>query len=583
MQAEPVSVAITVEMNGKDLVQRLRTFSVRSINECLLGYVTNGTKFHDTGIFFAAYVNEENPMIDKLLREALDTRIVNRFLGYQGGAEVVDRQVYALWNVLQKRKFRYSSVSNTSLSSNVVFSQRVRTFDDALESSQINCVDGSVLFASLLRAINIEPILVRTPGHMFVGYYTDSSHKDMNFLETTMIGDVDLDDFFPDEQLDSTMVGKSQNQMSRITFDTYAKAQILKNVLENEGIEAYIHNVNLIQPVISSGVRLRIKESDLPHALQIIESSAWLSEDIIKGKESSSEKNKEKRKVLIPVDFSNYSLKACQFGFSFANAINSEVVLLHAYFSPIYVPTIPYGTDNFNFQIEREESVKSMIETVHNELNKLSDTIKKKVESGEFPNIKYTCILRDGIPEEEILRYAKEYNPQIIIMGTRGRSQKDIDLIGSVTAEVIERSQSFVYAIPEHTPLKTFNDIKKVAFVTNFDQRDLIAFDSLINVFKSFHFAVSFVHLSTDNDAWHEIKLAGIKDYFQKQYSKLELHYNVVKEDNILSNLDKYVKEENIDVICITNYKRNIFARLFNPSIARKMIFHANTPILVIK
>ena len=137
--------------------------------------------------------------------------------------------------------------------------------------------------------------------------------------------------------------------------------------------------------------------------------------------------------------------------------------------------------------------------------------------------------------------------------------------------------------LPEHTPLKTFNDIKKVAFVTNFDQRDLIAFDSLINVFKSFHFAVSFVHLSTDNDAWHEIKLAGIKDYFQKQYSKLELHYNVVKEDNILSNLDKYVKEENIDVICITNYKRNIFARLFNPSIARKMIFHANTPILVIK
>ena len=309
-----------------------------------------------------------------------------------------------------------------------------------------------------------------------------------------------------------------EDKLVTLAILTYAKAQILKNVLENEGIEAYIHNVNLIQPVISSGVRLRIKESDLPHALQIIESSAWLSEDIIKGKESSSEKNKEKRKVLIPVDFSNYSLKACQFGFSFANAINSEVVLLHAYFSPIYVPTIPYGTDNFNFQIEREESVKSMIETVHNELNKLSDTIKKKVESGEFPNIKYTCILRDGIPEEEILRYAKEYNPQIIIMGTRGRSQKDIDLIGSVTAEVIERSQSFVYAIPEHTPLKTFNDIKKVAFVTNFDQRDLIAFDSLINVFKSFHFAVSFVHLSsTDNDAWHEINLAGIKDYFQKQ------------------------------------------------------------------
>lgn len=90
-----------------------------------------------------------------------------------------------------------------------------------------------------------------------------------------------------------------EDKLVTLAILTYAKAQILKNVLENEGIEAYIHNVNLIQPVISSGVRLRIKESDLPHALQIIESSAWLSEDIIKGKESSSERNKEKRKVLM--------------------------------------------------------------------------------------------------------------------------------------------------------------------------------------------------------------------------------------------------------------------------------------------
>lgn len=257
-QAEPISVAITVEMNGEDLGQRVRTFSVRSINECLLGYVSKGTKFHDTGLFFAAYVNEENPMIDKLLREALNTRIVNRFLGYQSTARgAVDKQVYALWNVLQKRKFRYSSVSNTSLSSNVVYSQRVRTFDDALESSQINCVDGTVLFASLLRAINIDPILVRTPGHMFVGYYTDSSHKGMNFLETTMIGDVDLDDFFPDEQLDSTMVGKSQNEMSLITFEK-SKQYAEKKYKDNEqGIHSGKLNYMFLE--ISKDVRRRIQ------------------------------------------------------------------------------------------------------------------------------------------------------------------------------------------------------------------------------------------------------------------------------------------------------------------------------------
>ena len=70
-----------------------------------------------------------------------------------------------------------------------------------------------------LRAINITPVLVQMPGHMFVGYYTDSAKKNITFLETTMIGDVDLDDYFPDEKLDSLKTGKSQGQMSRLTFE----------------------------------------------------------------------------------------------------------------------------------------------------------------------------------------------------------------------------------------------------------------------------------------------------------------------------------------------------------------------------
>lgn len=48
---------------------------------------------------------------------------------------------------------------------------------------------------------------MRVPGHMFVGYYTDRMHKNIHFLETSMIGDVNLDDFFPEEKLDSTVAG----------------------------------------------------------------------------------------------------------------------------------------------------------------------------------------------------------------------------------------------------------------------------------------------------------------------------------------------------------------------------------------
>ena len=39
-----------------------------------------------------------------------------------------------------------------------------------------------------------------------------------------------------------------EDKLVTLAILTYAKAQILKNVLENEGIETYIHNVNQIQP-----------------------------------------------------------------------------------------------------------------------------------------------------------------------------------------------------------------------------------------------------------------------------------------------------------------------------------------------
>lgn len=372
------------------------------------------------------------------------------------------------------------------------------------------------------------------------------------------------------------------DKLVTLSILTYSKAQILKSVLENEGIETVIHNINQIQPLISTGVRVRIKEKDLPKALRVIESSAWLSESVI-GEKPTIDKD-QKKKILVPVDFSSYSIKACEFAFNLAKTINSEVILLHVYFTPVYSSSLPYG-DVFNYQITDDVTIRTILQKVHSDLNHLSNTVKDKIKDGEFPNVKYSCVLREGIPEEEILRYSKEQQPIITIMGTRGRSQKDVDLLGSVTAEVIERSRIPVLAIPENTPFNSFDSVKRIGFITNFNQRDLIAFDTFITAWNSFKFSISLLYLAdpkTVTDAWNKIKLAGIKDYFQNQYPTLDIKYDIVLNDDLLENLDKYINESKIDVITIISYKRNIFARLFNPSIAKKVIFHSDTPLLVI-
>lgn len=375
-----------------------------------------------------------------------------------------------------------------------------------------------------------------------------------------------------------------EDKLVTLAILTYSKAQILKTVLENEGIEAYIHNINLIQPVISSGVRVRIKESDLPHALNIIESSSWLSSEVLEG--GNREKKEQAPVVLVPIDFSPYSLKACDMGFEIASHLNATVTLLHVYFSPIFIPELHYDTDSYQIPpVENVTSIKNTLEKVHNQFNELTKTIDEKIQIGICPSIKYNCILREGVPEEEILQQAKSIKPLIIVMGTRGENQENLELIGSVTAEVIERSPCFVYAIPENAQFKKFENIHKVALFTSFDQRDLIAFDSLITTFQHHNFEISFIHINSHEEKrqWNEIKLVGIKEYFKKQYPQLEFNYSIIDEENLLDNLDKFMKENSIDVMCTTNYRRNVFARLFNPSMAKKMLFHTNTPLLIIK
>ena len=60
------------------------------------------------------------------------------------------------------------------------------------------------------------------------------------------------------------------------------------------------------------------------------------------GEKEPKTENKS-NKILIPVDFSNYSMKACEFAFNLAKTENAEVILLHVYFTPIYASSLPYG------------------------------------------------------------------------------------------------------------------------------------------------------------------------------------------------------------------------------------------------
>ena len=366
-----------------------------------------------------------------------------------------------------------------------------------------------------------------------------------------------------------------EDKLVTLAIHTFEKAQILKTILETEGIEVYIHNVNQIQPVVSAGVRVRIKESDLPHALRIIEDSKWLSEDT-QGRSCSPQVKKDPD----PVDFSDYSIKACELGINYAYHAGAEVMIMHAYFSPYFPSAIPMG-DTLAYQVNEEESVQNVLKRVQIDMENICTLINRKMQAGELPKVKYNYVLREGLPEEEILAYCKEYHPTLIVMGTRGKSQKDMDLIGSVTGEVIEVNKVPVLAIPENIRFNDFSEAKNIAFATSFNQRDLVAFDEFMDLVKGYDIHIHLFNISTSKDEWNEIRLTGVREYFLKQYPDANITHTVLADGDLLLAIEKFVRDKQIDMIALSTYRRNILARMFNPSIARKMLFHTDTPLLV--
>jgi nucleotide-binding universal stress UspA family protein len=293
-------------------------------------------------------------------------------------------------------------------------------------------------------------------------------------------------------------------------------------------------------------------------------------------------KKERKKKILIPVDFSEYSVQACELGFKYAQDIDAKVVVLHAFFVPFFLSSISFN-ETFNNQATKDEASIQLLEKSRAELKKFEATIKEKINSREWPDIRFSCILKEGLPEEEIASYSNKIKPEMIIMGTRGKDQKDIDLIGSVTAEVIELVKYPLLAVPEKTPFHNLSQVKKIAFGTSFEQKDLVVVDNLFKLLEPYKIEFHLFHLTHHPNVWNEIKLGGIKEYFTKRYPGIPIHYKILDANDFIVHLENFIREESIDIISLSTHKRNLFARIFSPSIARKMLFHTDTPLLALR
>lgn len=371
-----------------------------------------------------------------------------------------------------------------------------------------------------------------------------------------------------------------EDRLITVAIHTYDHAVALKNMLEREGVTAVLHNVNLSTPVVSSGVRVRIKESDLPQALRIIENS----EIFAPKKECARTSDDAEPIILVPVDFSDYSMKATVMAFDVAYRHKARIMLLHSFINPALSKRVQL-TDSFSFELaESQEVGNALMRAARITMDLFETQLRQRIKDGEIPPVKFSNLITEGVPEDVINETAKTLSPILIVMGTRGADRKEEELIGSVTAEVLDSCKFPVFSIPENISLERVSDISHLIFFSNLEQEDLLAIEAIYRLFVHTPLEITIVHVPGKKELSSSDRKAikSLVEYCRNHYPSFTFNSDEIALGTLGDDYRRIAREHKVNLVALPNKKRNVFFRFFNPSLAHKLLLHADIPMLVI-
>jgi universal stress protein A len=147
------------------------------------------------------------------------------------------------------------------------------------------------------------------------------------------------------------------------------------------------------------------------------------------------------QKILCPVDFSTHSQPALAYAKALARAFNGSVTIMHVAPDLLPIPMAEVGYAPIELEAEFQSS-------------------KERLDKIECEGVDCKKHLTQGFPAEEIVRFAKQENFDLIVMPTHGRTGLKRLLMGSVAEHVMRESPCPVLAVKVHveSPQLTLQD-----------------------------------------------------------------------------------------------------------------------------
>ncbi len=133
----------------------------------------------------------------------------------------------------------------------------------------------------------------------------------------------------------------------------------------------------------------------------------------------------EIKKILIPIDFSDYSLNALEYAKLLAEKFNAEIILLNIVEPVVFTADLTMG---------------QVIPSIENELYQKSEEKVKELVDGLKDKFNVRGVVKVGKSHVEIIEFAKNEGVDLIIIGSHGHTAVEQFLFGSTAEKVIRKA-----------------------------------------------------------------------------------------------------------------------------------------------
>jgi len=277
------------------------------------------------------------------------------------------------------------------------------------------------------------------------------------------------------------------------------------------------------------------------------------------------------RKILIPTDFSENANNAIKFAVSLFKYNVCEFYILNVFQDDVYA-------NQFNLANTGLDQAISVAK--NNSKKELDKTIELVKAFSPNPRHTFYAIAANNLLIKEADNIVDKKNIDLIVMGTRGKTNNKNITFGSHTLQVLKYVLCPVLAIPEHYQ---YTQPKHILFPTNYvipyKKRELKLLSEIASPYRAI---IDVLYISKTQKL--SIRQEDNRTFLEEIFSKNSINFKVEQSKDIIDVVFKYIEANHIDLLVMVNTKHSFLENiLFQSTIIDRLSLNLDIPFLALQ